>query len=126
MHANEKLSERLEELSKATLSHWCEPLVLTRASHRRLMQTMVGASSNIALGGADSFEQPDGPQHTTSQGCATHGCFDIDKSSLTGCMQGRRQTGLPRTLARDSKTLFRLGSKQKFMAGEIALLWVYK
>jgi hypothetical protein len=80
------------------------------------MQMMVGASSNIALGGADSFGQPDGPQHTTSQGCATHGCFDINKSSLAvhagkqacrGCLLGTQ------------RLCFRLESKQKLMGGRI-------
>jgi hypothetical protein len=81
---------------------------------------MVGASSNSTLNGTDSFEQPNGPQHTASQNCVTHGYFDPDKSSLAECMQANALAADACLGLKDS--FFRLESKQKFMAAGFALL----
>ena len=87
-------------------------------------QSLEDASSNRIPTCADSFERPEGPQHTNCRDRVTHGCFDLYKSSLAGCMQAN---GLAADACSGLKDSFlKVESKQKLMAGGSALLLFYK
>jgi hypothetical protein len=87
-------------------------------------QSLEDASSNRIPICADSFERPEGPQHTNSWDRVTHGCFDLYKSSLAGCMQANGLAADACSGLKDS--FFGVESKQKLMAGGSALLLFYK
>ena len=87
-------------------------------------QSLEDASSNRIPTCADSFERPEGPQHTKLQDRVTHGCFGLYKSSLAGCMQANGLAADACSGLKDS--FFGVESKQKLMAGGSALLLFYK